>query len=507
MNIFNNNDRRILEQKGISVEQAEKQIELFKKGVKPVKLIEPAVAGKGIEIIDDKKKYIGIYETTPKQVTKFVPASGAASRMFKSLFEFNEISPNKQKQQINSNKDVQEFFASISNFAFFDDLNKLLGSSGKIYELIKNGDYTSIIDGLLETKGLSYGVLPKGLLKFHSYSPEENRTPFEEHLVEGALYAQSDKRLVNLHFTVSPEHLASFRELADRVVGDYENKYSVKYRLSYSVQKPSTDTLAVNADNTPFYDNDGSLLFRPGGHGALIENLNEIDSDIIFIKNIDNVTKQHLLLPTIEYKKVLAGKLLEIRQTIYMLLGQLTENPATETINMAIDFLKNRLMLVGNCVPESLSGSALVEALIDRLNRPLRVCGVVRNLGEPGGGPYFTESENGCVSVQIVESSQVDGENPEQMEILKSATHFNPVDIVCSVKDFKGKKFDLRRFIDNDTCFISRKSKSGRELKALELPGLWNGAMAFWNSVYVEVPVETFNPVKTVNDLLRKAHQ
>lgn len=505
--MFGKNDLKILEQKGISLEQVKWQIEQFKNGIKPINLQQPAKLKVGIFEIDNVQKYIDIYENSGVKPTKFVPASGAASRMFKTLFEFLEKNEGEQELQIKENKEIKLFFEGLSKFAFYTELNNSLSSVGGINMLIEQKKHAVIIDKLLNTKGMAYGSLPKGLLKFHNYKNNQNRTPFEEHLVEGALYAKSRDNTVNLHFTVSPEHIDSFKTLLKEVVSSYENLYGVKYKIDFSVQKPSTDTIAVNLDNTPFYNSDGTLLFRPGGHGALIENLNSIDSDIIFIKNIDNVVRENLLQSTIEYKKALAGKLIEIRQLIYNYITELQKNPGEELINKVSDFLKYDLNLGDGCIKKSQNNSEKCADLIDRLNRPLRVCGVVKNQGEPGGGPFLVKDENNCISLQIVESSQVDETNLDQVQLLKSSTHFNPVDLVCSVKDFTGKKFDLKKYIDTNTGFISTKSKSGKDLKALELPGLWNGAMAFWNTVFVEVPVETFNPVKTVNDLLGKFHQ
>ena len=505
--MFTKEDIKILEQKGISIEKAQWQLEQFKKGIKPIDLYQPAIAGNGIEIAADDKKYIGIYENSDLQITKFVPASGAASRMFKALFEYMEAADGKDKFSLDEHKEVKKFFNDIRNFAFYEELDKALEIDGGIDALMKQGKYSVILDKLLNEDGLSYGFLPKGLLKFHAYENNFNRTAFEEHLVEGALYACSSNKVVNIHFTVSPEHYDSFKSLCDNVIEQYETKYNVKYNIDFSFQKPSTDTLAVNNDNTPFYDSDGTLLFRPGGHGALIENLNEIESDIVFIKNIDNVVKENSLKTTIEYKKILAGKLLEIQKTIFSFIDSLMNNPSEEIIKKAIHFTKSELNLGGNCIKSNVEDPKTVDSIIDRLNRPIRICGVVKNQGEPGGGPFFVNHENGCISIQIVESSQVDSMNKEQLNLLNSSTHFNPVDLACAIKDYTGEKFDLRKFVDSSACFISSKSKSGRDLKALELPGLWNGAMAFWNTVFVEVPIETFNPVKTVNDLLRKSHQ
>jgi hypothetical protein len=506
--MFNKNDLKLFEQKDIKLEQVEWQIEQFKDGIKPIKLARPATPGNGITIIENIKRYIEIYEKSRLQITKFVPASGAASRMFKSLFEFLEKSDKSESQHISNNKEIKSFFEGIHNFAFYDQLNQELIDYGGIDTVIANEKYSIIINKLLNFIGLAYGTLPKGLLKFHKYTSGKNcRTPFEEHLAEGALYARSTNNIVNLHFTVSPEHISSFKNLLNQVADDYEEKYGVKYRIDFSVQKPSTDTIAVNPDNTPFYEADGTLLFRPGGHGALIENLNSIDTDIIFIKNIDNVIKENFIQSTVDYKKLLAGKLIELQKTIFSFIVELKNNADSKTINKALHFIKTELNIEEKCIENSSLDSPFINNIIERLNRPIRVCGVVKNQGEAGGGPFFVIAENGCVSLQIVESSQVDINNPEQAKLLHSSTHFNPVDIVCGVKDFSGNKFDLRKYVDKNTGFISSKSKSGKVLKALELPGLWNGAMAFWNTVFVEVPIETFNPVKTVNDLLGKYHQ
>jgi hypothetical protein len=505
--MFTESDLKVLEQQGINLEKVNWQIEQFKKGVKPIVLVRQASANDGIFQVQNSKKYIDLYDNAKLKITKFVPASGAASRMFKSLFEYVEKTKSENTKAVPLNKELKEFCNNIGKFAFYGELNSLLKEEGGIKLLFSEKNYSPAIEKLLNPDGLSYGQLPKGLLKFHLYNVIHSRTPFEEHLVEGALYACSENRVVNIHFTVSPEHLKSFKNIYKNSKGSYEKKYNVKYNIEFSIQKSSTNTIAVNPDNTPFYNFDGTLFFRPGGHGALIENLNEIDSDIIFIKNIDNVVKENKLQPTIEYKKVLAGKLLELQNNIFSLIKSIKENPSDEIIEKAFAFLKNELFLEENCIEINAKGLKRAELLIERLNRPIRVCGVVKNQGEPGGGPFYVQNSDGCISLQIVESSQVDSQNDDQLRILNSSTHFNPVDLVCATKDFSGKKFDLRKYVDNDTCFISSKSLSGKELKALELPGLWNGAMAFWNTLFVEVPVETFNPVKTVNDLLRKNHQ
>ena len=498
--MFTEQDLKSFEAKGISLERAEWQLKQFTNGVKPIHLIAPATDKKGISILDNIDKYIEKLKNSEVSYTKFVPASGAASRMFKDLFEFRETYKSEGSEAGELSVFIQNFFTNIKRFAFCNDLNVLLKDKGGIEAYIQKKMYVEILDTLLDDSGLAYGSLPKGLLKFHYYAGNIGRTPFEEHLVEGAKYAKSSDGTVNLHFTVSSEHMTLFNKLKDTILSKYEDMYSVKYRISFSVQKPSTDTMAVTDKNTPFYDNDGSILFRPGGHGALIENLNELDSDIIFIKNIDNVVPEKKIENTAKVKKALAGFVLEIQQSIFSLIKDLTDEATDANLIKAKEFISDVLCIEG-------FDASSTEGMIEILDRPLRVCGMVKNEGEPGGGPYLIKDSNGMISPQVVESSQVDMSDQMQEGIFKEATHFNPVDLVCAVKDKDGKKYDLTKYVDESTCFISHKSKDGKNLKALELPGLWNGAMANWNTVFVEVPASTFNPVKNVNDLLREAHQ
>lgn len=502
------NELEQFKKRGISPEKALWQINQFVHGVKPINLVAPASVAQGIHIIDNTEKYINIFNGSKKKYTKFVPASGAATRMFKSLFEFRDAFYRNKQINIEQFSEVVEFFNQIRQFAFFKELNLQCEAKGASIDiLIQEKKYDIVLNNLLDDSGLSYGKLPKGLLTFHRYPNGEVRTAFEEHLTEGALYSKSSDNTVNIHFTVSPEHMESFQYLSEKVLPIYEEKYQVKYNISYSVQKPSTDTLAVTTENKPFIDNNGQILFRPGGHGALIENLNMIDSDLIFIKNIDNVVPESKMKTTIEYKKALAGILLEVQYEVFQLVKQLHESPTSDVIAKAIELLRKKFNLNGTCVPNGSLDKLTINQLINRLNRPLRVCGVVKNEGETGGGPFLAMDENGCISPQIVESSQIDSNNKQQMEILKSSSHFNPVDIICGIKDYMGKKFNLPDFVDSNTCFIAEKSKSGKKLRALELPGLWNGAMAGWNTIFVEVPIATFNPVKTVTDLSRDIHQ
>ena len=401
----------------------------------------------------------------------------------------------------------KHYFNNIEKFAFYDALDDICLKNEKkgIKELISENNYKAVVSNMLESKGLNYGQLPKGMLIFHKYE-DGARTPMEEHLVEGALYAASNGE-ANVHFTVSNEHMEFFEKKVSQQSDKYAKKYNINYNITFSEQKSSTDTIAANADNTPFRTTDGRLLFRPGGHGALIENLNDIDADVIFIKNIDNVVPDRLKADTIEYKQVIAGILVSLQKKAFEHLNTLDSGKYNhEKLEEIIRFVQQELCCRKSDI-KHLEDTELVIYLKEKLNRPMRVCGVVKNVGEPGGGPFLTYNQDGTVSLQILESSQIDKNNQEYMKMFTTGTHFNPVDLVCAVKDYKGKSFNLPDFVDKATGFISSKSKDGKELKALELPGLWNGAMSDWNTIFVEVPLSTFNPVKTVNDLLREQHQ
>lgn len=500
-------DLKQIASKGITEEQVAKQLENFKRGFPYLKLEGAASVGDGIYAPDTEAREAYIkawqaYKDEGKKIVKFVPASGAASRMFKNMFAF-----------LNGDHDAPEtdfektFFAEIKKFAFREALcDKCHENNGKsIMQLIGEGNYKAVVANMLNPEGLNYGQLPKGLLLFHDY-PEGPRTPMEEHLVEAALYASSNGE-ANVHFTVSHEHMDLFKAKVAEKADFYAKKFNVKYNISFSEQKPSTDTIAVNPDNTVFRNEDGSLLFRPAGHGALIENLSEIDADVVFIKNIDNVVPDRLKKDTVTYKQLIAGVLVTLQKQTFAYLKKLESGDYTsEDLQEMSNFLCNQLCCKNPHIDE-LDDKALADYLTKKLNRPMRVCGMVKNVGEPGGGPFLTYNADGTISLQILESVQIDQSNEEYKKMFSSGTHFNPVDLVCAVKDYKGQPFNLPAYVDHNTGFISSKSKNGKELKALELPGLWNGSMSDWNTVFVEVPLSTFNPVKTVNDLLRDQHQ
>ena len=499
-------DQAHLEKKGISAEQVAEQLRTFKTGFPFLKLQQAATVEKGVlaPTEQEREEYLKAWDNycaSGKAILKFVPASGAASRMFKDLFSFLSAD-----YDVPTTTFEKMFFENIEKFAFYGDLNEMCINNKKlsIKELVEKGQYKDVVFNLLDFTGMNYGSLPKGLLKFHIYD-DVARTSAEEHFVEGALYAGTNG-VVRLHFTVSPNHKALFEELVAERKAYYEELFNVKYEISFSEQKQSTDTIAVNADNTPFREN-GTLVFRPGGHGALIENLNDIDADVIFIKNIDNVVPDRLKPDTVTYKKLLAGILVNTQEKVFEYLNLIDSGKYThEQVEEMIRFLQQDLQCRNNDI-KHMEDCELVLYLRKKFNRPMRVCGMVKNVGEPGGGPFLAYNSDGTVSLQILESSQIDMANAEAKAMFENGTHFNPVDLVCAVRNYRGEKFDLPKYVDKNTGFISHKSKNGRELKAMELPGLWNGAMSDWNTIFVEVPLITFNPVKTVNDLLRDVHQ
>jgi hypothetical protein len=506
-------DLRQLSEKGIGYETIDAQLALFKKGIPPVKLSRPASPGDGVIVLGREKaiEYAVFYrQVAPsKGIMKFVPASGAASRMFMEPHSWlNELHNGVTLEDLLAeNESARQFFTEFKAFAFWEDLAKALERAGLDADtLYEQGDFSTLLDFLLNSKGLDYSLKPKGLIPFHRYV-EYCRTPLEEHLVEGAYYARDTAGNVNIHFTVSPEHLTEFESLVRKKIPFYENEFGVKYQVRFSVQKSSTDTVAVDLKNELYREADGRLLFRPGGHGALIANLNDLDCEVVFIKNIDNVVPDHHKQETYLYKKALCGLLLQVQEKLFGWLNVLENSPFDEeTCEKVFDFALKNL----NLDPDGLRGTLEErrKQLFDFLNRPIRVCGMVKNQGEPGGGPFWVKDPaTGMNTLQIIEAAQINMQEPAQKAMFSVSTHFNPVDLVCSLKDYKGRKFNLMSYIDSQTGFISCKVKDGRTLKALELPGLWNGAMASWITLFVEVPLITFNPVKTVNDLLRPEHR
>ena len=518
---FTPDDFRQIEKRNISLKDIGRQLDFFLKGTPFTKLNRSATTADSIKQLKSadfprllEKHYRA---ASGGRLIKFVPASGAASRMFRAMLILlngsEKLDLDKLKKSASSGDKEAEFgvrfFENIADFAFYRTLKDTVAKSGLSFdEMLANGDLTGIMEFLLTAKGMNYAHLPKGLIEFHRYGAS-SRTPFQEHLFEGLAYVRDAEGKIRLHFTIIEEHTGKIKEhINSTIAAILEKDPAADFYISYSYQMKSTDTIAMELDNRPFRDTKGQLLFRPSGHGALINNLGDLNGDLVFINNIDNVRPQPKMSDTYLYKKLLCGYLIELQETVFEYLQDLEAgNLGRDRIEEIRSFTEEVLT---THVPDDFDGFPQPEKtayLISRLDRPLRVCGMVKNLGDPGGGPFWVEDDNGEITLQIVESSQIDPDNPDQREILSASTHFNPVDLVCGLKDYKGRPFNLQEFIDLNAGFICLKSKDGRELKSLERPGLWNGAMAYWNTVFVEVPVSTFSPVKTVNDLLKNEHR
>ena len=497
--MFTNEDIKQIEQRGSTVQTVADQVERFKKGFPWMKIVAPATPERGILVLDEAAveaagKYYEAAKINGK--CKFVPASGAASRMFKDLF--SGLDALKEGKELSEDAPASKFVNQIQGFAFYTP--ELFGET--VYPCAEYKQ--KVLANTLTDEGLGYGAKPKGVLQFHKYTDGEIRTAFAEHLVEAQNYMRNEDGSANLVVTISPEHQHLFEEAYAQVKEAYEAKYGVKYNITFTFQDKATDTVAVDVDNKPFRTETDSLLFRPAGHGALIYNLNKLEEEVVSIKNIDNVANERLLPETATWKKVLLGKALELRDTIYGYLNAL-DNGVTEALCEEIEAFLDGTLCVK--MPAAASLEERAAALRAKLDRPIRVAGMVKNQGEPGGGPFVIAEKDGSTSLQVLESVQINMSDDHARNALANATHFNPVDIVCCLHDYKGKSFDLLKYVDEDAGFISSKSYQGRELKALELPGLWNGAMSNWNTLFVEVPLATFNPVKVVLDLLRPAHQ
>jgi len=510
-------DIKLIASKGLTVEKVLSQIETFKNEIPFVSLASAASLDNGIIKLTEheQSELTKLYtsRSTNLDTIKFVPASGAASRMFKDLFKFLD-SYAYEKENLNSYTNhekanaIRLFLIGLEKFPFYETVMQKVRSGYSNFDSLSEGERLYVfVEMMLKEKGLNFGVYPKGLLPFHKYTNSIS-TSFEEHLFEASEYNKNANGDSTLHFTVSKEHLEAFKNEFERIKKKVEEETKTNFTITYSFQKPETDTIAVNENNEPFRKEDNSILFRPGGHGALIENLNDLDGDIVYIKNIDNVVVRKYQEEVSGYKKVLAGKLIEIQDETFRILNVIDKEAPTEAELKDIKkFLVTQLNVRLPLDFDKFSEKFKLQFINESLNRPIRVCGMVINEGEPGGGPFWINKENGSVVLQIIETPQINIKDDRQFDILSSATHFNPVDLVCGIRDYKGNKFNLLDFVDPDAGFITTKSLNGQVLKALELPGLWNGAMSNWISVFVEVPLTTFNPVKTVNDLLKSAHQ
>lgn len=511
---FSTRDLDQIEKKGIKAEKVEQQIAIFKRGNIVVNINEAATLKNGILAIpeEEKQNLISLYNSKKDQldILKFVPASGAATRMFKAFYSFlKDFDPEKEDLEAfvdrKNDPKLELFFSRMKDLPFYELVIERTKQFHPDFESLSEDKQQLIfVRMMLDEEGINLGNQPKGLVPFHKYE-DHLASAFEEHLREAVDYAKS-KNKVRIHFTVAVEHREKFEAEARKVKPQLEKETGAQFEISYSYQDPKTDTIAVTKENEPFRDENGELFFRPGGHGALIENLNEQNADIIFIKNIDNVVIPKNREVLARSKSMLAGKLLDLQNKTFGYLTTLEEDIEEDGLEEIIGFLQNELNSGLGINFEEISKEEKISALKRKLNRPIRVCGMVKNEGEPGGGPFWVTHSNGEISLQIVESSQIDHDNYQQSKIAQEATHFNPVDVVCSFKTYNGGNFDLRDFLDEETSFISNKTKDGKELKALELPGLWNGAMSNWISIFVEVPIQTFNPVKTVSDLLKPTH-
>lgn len=508
---FSEEDLEQLRLRGLSPDEAGRQVQLLSRPPAHVRLERPCTVGDGVVRLDPEETAelhsLHGEAAAAARFLKFVPASGAASRMFKELLFFQRgpgrgMSWSEVLSQADAGGSeataLVKFVEGFDRLPFRDDLEASLRTKDSLPELL---------DALLSAEGLGYEALPKGLLKFHEYR-EGSRTSFEEHLVEAALYVRDETGTSRLHLTVSPEHRERFARRFLEVREQYEKRYGVRYEVDFTLQKPSTDTLALDMEGSPLRDGQGRLIFRPGGHGALIENLNDLQADLVFIKNIDNVQRDRVKPTVVHWKKLLGGYLVRLQRETFKRLEKLREpRPPGAVLDEAIHFTSSRLQVELNGRLGPLAPRERRAFLIDRLNRPLRVCGVVPNTGEPGGGPFWVRGGDGSVTKQIVEGAQFDTSDEEQRAIWESSTHFNSVDLVCGIRDAMGRPFDLTRYIDREAVVVASKSVGGRALKALELPGLWNGAMAGWNTIFVEVALGSFSPVKSVLDLLREEHQ
>ena len=516
---FTNADRQQMKVLGIDVPRVLEQIETFRRSDFSVRLIRPCTPGDGVRRIDEAEtaKYLPLHAATARagRFMKFVPASGAASRMFQSLLQIFYLPQYLEKDELEKRVcqgvsiacDFKRFVDELPRFAFVHSLREVLAYDGySLEELVEECRFRTLLEYLLTERGLGCGTLPKAMLQFHSY-PDEHRTAFEEQLAESVRYLGAESGKCRLHFTIPEEHEEGFQTMSEGVCRCYADRYRTSFEVFFSFQKSSTNTIAVDMEGFPFRDRFGRLHFRPAGHGALIENLNDLRADLVYIKNIDNVVPDRLKDPICFWKKVLGGYLVSIQEQIHSLLRQMKNSNAEEAVQEAARFARGELLLQLPGGFDSRPVEQRRSLLLSLLNRPIRVCGVVPNAGEPGGAPFWVEDEDGELSAQIIEKAQVDFSRPDQKEIWNSSTHFNPVDIVCSTRNFEGVQFDLRDYIDPKAVIITKKSKDGKDIQALELPGLWNGSMARWITVFVEVPPYTFNPVKSVYDLLRPEHQ
>ncbi|MGD0021390.1 MAG: DUF4301 family protein [Smithellaceae bacterium] len=501
MNLFSANDIRQIKALGLSRQDVDKQLNTYRRGSVFFDLNRPCTVKDGIISVTpaQKKKLIALYENEARKykLLKFVPASGAASRMFVEWFSAGEDgsfgSPDRDRL----------FLQKLNKLAFFILIER--NRQGKKFFDQKN--IKNLLEFILLPDGLNFGQLPKALIPFHRYSSGETRTALEEHLGEAGRYIRSREGLSFVHFTVTAKYKAATAKHLKAVLKKYEKLFGVKYRITLSIQSPASNTIAVDENNLPLRDTKGRLLFRPGGHGALLKNLSSVNADFIFVKNIDNVVPEKHLEKILAYKKMLGGMALQTQKEIFAILKKMEKNELNlAQIQKIITYCSQKLNITLPLGFSQQSGKRKTQILFSLLNRPLRICGVVKNEGEPGGSPFWVKEKDSTQTPQIVEIGHVDKDKPEQQAIWSRAKYFNPVDMVCCIKNYRGEKFDLDNYVNPDAYLITSKNERGQSLKALEVPGLWNGGMAYWNTVFVELPLSVFNPVKTVDDLLRPEH-
>lgn len=505
-------DYTYLAEKGIEKERVEELIQTIQAGQKFLKLEKPTTIGDGILKHEpaEVQKYIDLYDASYQELDcmKFVPASGAATRMFHRMIFLRDQYKGKIEEFIEVSAQrgfysVKNSFDNLQKFAFYPELFRRFFRRGTNLErLVRKNDYKKVASMLLGKKGLNYAQLPKAMILFHKY-PGHARTAFEEHLQEAAMYCQDKNGKAHLHFTIDPRFQKQFEKREKLAYKNFLKEAGAKMHIEYSQQYPTTDSITLDENGEILRDKEGMPVLRPGGHGALLNNLNTLDADMIFVKNIDNVAPDNTKHETVKYKKLLGGIMIELREQVFEYLRILDKHPDDARLGEIEIFVKEKFGLT-EIPTESASKKRCLKKF---LNRPIRICGMVENTGEPGGGPFWVKDKKGRNSLQIVEKAQINFSNKAQAAIVDDATHFNPVDMVCCVRDYKGKSFDLKKFRNDKAGFVVKKNHQGSSVFSYELPGLWNGAMAEWITLFVEVPLISFNPVKEVNDLLRMEHQ
>ncbi len=507
---FSEADLKQIERLGLSRGDLLRQESLHRKGVEPLSLLRPCTVGDGVRRLTPEEWTDLLSEQQVAQAEgrfqKFVPASGAATRMFADWVAYQKRRDSTGQTSRADDAAIDDFFSSLERFAFYPELISRCVEQGlKLEEGMEVGGRELILRQILDPQGLNFPALPKGMIPFHLYA-DHTRNAFEEHLVEAIEYCADARGDCRVHFTVAEEHFQQVKDFLEKATQRFARS-QYRFLWDLSLQSPTTHTLAVDLYGQPVRKESGELLFRPGGHGALLKNLQECGGDLVFIKNIDNVAPDRLKGPGYRAKRLLGGLCLRLQGRLFEYLRFLEEAASEHLLEDAADFAHREFYLDLEPLERLDDFSQRRQWLVEQLHRPIRVCGVVPYNGEPGGGPFWVADAGESLSLQIVEKSQIRGADAEQIRLFAASTHFNPVDMVCGLRDFRGDCFDLQKFVDASRWFLSKKSYRGEEIAVLERPGLWNGAMAHWLTVFVEIPQESFTPVKTLADLLRPEHQ